>query len=65
MGKSAISMAIFDSKLLVYQRVMIPQKIIYSAIIIKKKTVENRSYLVGGLEHGFYFPYYMGCHPSH
>ena len=19
----------------------------------------------GGLEHGFYFPYYMGCHPSH
>ena len=20
---------------------------------------------VGGLEHGFYFPEYMGCHPSH
>ena len=22
-------------------------------------------YLVGGLEHDFYFPWYMGCHPSH
>ena len=22
-------------------------------------------YMVGGLEHSFYFPQYMGCHPSH
>jgi hypothetical protein len=22
-------------------------------------------YLVGGFKHGFYFPSYMGCHPSH
>ena len=34
-------MAIFDSKLLVYQTVMIPQKIIYSAIIIKKKQLKT------------------------
>ena len=34
-------MAIFDSKLLVYQTVMIPPKIIYSAIIIKKKQLKT------------------------
>ena len=22
-------------------------------------------YLVGGFKHDFYFPSYMGCHPSH
>ena len=58
-------MAIFDSKLLVYQTVMIPNKNNIFSNNHQEKTVENRSYLVGGLEHGFYFPYYMGCHPSH
>ena len=54
----------FSIVMLVYQRVMIPKNNIFSNNH-QETTVENRSYLVGGLEHGFYFPYYMGCHPSH
>ena len=63
MGKSAISTGPFSIVMLVYERVMVPKKCIFSNDH-QEKTFENRSYL-GGLEHGFYFPYYMGCHPSH
>ena len=37
----------------------------YDVLQVLRVISAIRPYLVGGFKHGFYFPQYMGCHPSH
>ena len=37
----------------------------FNDVFLDHRYLVFQIHLVGGLEHEFHFPQYMGCHPSH